>query len=516
MSLHARPKSQYGRLAAIASGHHLATLTAQRVVEQGGSLVDAMLAASAMLTVTLPHACSLGGCGMMLAFDAASGTVHALNGTGRAPAATPVQDLQAQGVMPRRGVRAAVTPTLVRLWARAHERFGRLPWNSLLAPAIAAADAGVGTAEELARNLALADGTVLAQPGFQESFFRQGKPLVAGQSLRQTRLAEVLQAIARHGEDGFYTGWVARSLADFSMEHGGWLRLDDLTRAHADWWGSWHTHFAGRQVHAMPPSSVGVLMLRQLNLRATALAAGAADGAAADVLRAKAVLGHYQPRVGDPARKRLMPADFDLGERHIPGLETQTAPAVGTAPGDTTGFVAIDVDGNAVAMLQSVFQPWGSGCVDHGTGVLLNNRMFDFAARPGLANSVHPMARPAHTLNPYLVLSDKRAEMAAVSPGGVSQTTTGLQFASAALESQATLGELVARPRWSLARDGTVLLEPGMDAEVAATLRARGLQVVENSTHEFYFGSVKAVRAHPQGGLEAVADSRRQAHAVAW
>lgn len=513
MPLPPRPKSQYGRLTALASGHHLATLTAQRVVEQGGSLVDAMVAASAMLTVTLPHAGSLGGCGLMLVYDAASHQVQVLNGTGRAPAATPAQEIAAAGSMPRHGVRAAITPTLVRLWARAHERFGRLPWAQLLAPGIAAASAGIGTSEELARNLLQASPETLAQPGFTDAFHRNGLPLAAGQPMRQPQLAEVLQAIARQGEAGFYTGWVARSLAAFCAEHGGWLGQEDLAQSRADWWDSWSTHYAGRQVHVAPPNSAGVLMLRQLNLRASA---GAAQTSPAhDVLRAVAVLQRYRGRLGDPARRRLMPADFELGERHI-GTGAREAQATHLIPADATGFVAMDVEGNAVALLQSVFEPLGSGAVDPGTGVLLNNRMSEFRAQPGTPNSVHPSARPAHTLSPWLVVQGNRAELVAISPGGIGQTTGGLQLASGALETEATLGELAGRPRWSLDQAGEVLLETGMDADVAATLRDQGLTVHEGAGHGLYFGSVKAVRSLAHGGLEAVADLRRQAHAVAW
>ncbi|MFT3719024.1 gamma-glutamyltransferase family protein [Pseudorhodoferax sp.] len=514
MARPARPKSQYGRLTAIASGHHLATLTAQRVVEQGGSLVDAMVAASAMLTVTLPHAGSLGGCGLLLVYDAASHQVQVLNGTGRAPAATPVEELGV-GEMPRLGVRAAVTPTLVRLWARAHERFGRLSWAQLLAPSIAAATTGVGTAEELAGSLAGADAALRAQPGFTDCFHRNGQPLTAGQPMRQPQLAEVLQAIARQGESGFYSGWVARSLAAFCAEHGGWLGQDDLARAQADWYESWSTHYAGRQVHVAPPNSLGVLLLRQLNLRTAASGGGDAPGPADDVLRAVAVLQRYRARIGDPARRRLLPGDFELGERRI-GPGPSDPVATHAAPADATGFVAMDVDGNAVALLQSVFQPLGSGAADPGTGVLLNNRMAEFRAEPGLPNSVHPMARPAHTLSPWIVVRGNRPELAAISPGGIGQTTAGLQFAAGALETDATLGELAGRPRWSLNSAGEVLLEPGMDATVAAALRARGLSVVEDALQDQYFGSIKAVRANPLGGLEAVADLRRQAHAVAW
>lgn len=516
MSTHGRPKSQYGRLTALASGHHLATLTAQRIVERGGSLIDAAVAASAMLCVTQPHASSLGGCGMLMVYDAASATVQVLNGTGRSPAATPAQALEQAGAMPQHGVRAAVTPTLVRLWARAHERFGRLPWAQLLAPATAAADGGVGTSEELARNLALADASLCAQPGFGDSFCRKGQLLAAGQPMRQPRLAEVLHTIAKNGEDGFFGGWVARSLAAFCAEHEGWLGQDDLARAEADWWESWHTQYAGRQVHVAPPNAVGVLMLRQLNLRATARAARGNESADADVMRAIAVLHRYRSRIGDPARKRLMPSDFDLGDRHLaPG--PAPGPQAGAAmPADASGFVAMDVDGNAVALLQSVFQPLGSGCVDPGTGVLLNNRMSAFVCAPGSANSVLPSVRPANTLSPYIVVNGSHVELAAVSPGGINQTTCGVQFVSSALETDATLGEIAGRPRWSLDPQGGVLLEPGMDPAVAPALRAQGLHVVEDVAQELCFGSVKAVRTHPLGGLEAVADLRRQAHAVAW
>jgi gamma-glutamyltranspeptidase len=507
-----RPKSQYGRVTALASGHHLATLTAQRIVEHGGSLVDAMVAASAMLTVTLPHTGSLGGCGLLLVFDAATHQVQVLNGTGRAPLATPVDALAAAG-LPQHGVQATITPTLVRLWARAHERFGRLSWAQLLAPAIAAATAGVGTAEELARTLLQADPAIAAQPGFTDAFHRQGLPLAAGQPMRQPQLAEVLQTVARQGEAGFYSGWVARSLAAFCAEHGGWLGQQDLAQAQADWSESWSTHFAGRQVHVAPPNSAGVLMLRQLNLRAAAPVSQ--HGATHDVLRAMAVLQRYRARLGDPARKRVMPADFELGERHI-GPGPTDVQATHLTPADATGFVAMDVDGNAVALLQSVYQPLGSGAVDPGTGVLLNNRMAEFQAAPGGPNSLHAGARPAHSLSPWLAVQGNRAELAAISPGGIGQTTGGLQLASGALESDATLGELVGQPRWSFNRAGEVLLEADMADDVAPALRAQGLQVHDEATQDTAFGSTKAVRRHAHGGLEAVADLRRQAHAVAW
>jgi gamma-glutamyltranspeptidase/glutathione hydrolase len=490
MAANGRVKSQYGRQAAVVSGHHLATRTAEAVIVRGGSLADAMIAASAVLVVTLPHTSSLAGCAMAL-FVRAGEPVAALNGTGRAPLlATPGAF---GGRMPQRGARASVIPGLVRFWARAHERMGRLEWASLLAPAIDLAAHGVGVSEELARNAAIADAAMRDQPGFAETFAPGGVPLARGTLWQQPKLAAVLREIAARGEDGFYRGWVAQSLLACNESAGGLWRAADFERASADWVQPPAGTFAGRDVHVMPPNSMGTLMLEQLRCTDS--------GLDSEIRHAIRVIDEGQQRIGDPDRMRTRAIGTDRAR---------------VEPGDTTGFVAMDAEGNAIAMLQSVFQPFGSGVVDTRTGILMNNRMFDFSLSEGHPNEVGPGMRPAHTLNPWLVTRDARVEMAGVSPGGVSQTTTGAQVLRLLLGGGGrSLGEAVSEPRWSLSRDGAVLLEAGVPAAAAAQLREAGLQVTENSKHEFYFGSAKVVRAN--GGIvEAAADPRRQAHASAW
>ncbi|WP_177142765.1 gamma-glutamyltransferase [Variovorax sp. YR216] len=138
---------------------------------------------------------------------------------GRAPLAAQGKLFEAG--MPQRGPRAAVVPTLVRLWARAHERFGRVPLQQLLAPAIRLAEQGVAAPEELVRNLALAGARVKSQPGFAEFMLPNGRALTAGERLLQPRLADVLRAIACEGEQGFYAGPAAQDLVRFSRDNGG-------------------------------------------------------------------------------------------------------------------------------------------------------------------------------------------------------------------------------------------------------------------------------------------------------
>jgi gamma-glutamyltranspeptidase/glutathione hydrolase len=500
MPSNGRAKSLYGRRCAIVTGHHLATRAASSMVDQGGTLTDAMLAASAVLTVVLPHTSSLGGCAMAL-FDQSGSGPFALNGTGRAPAAATPAAFGTR--MPQRGAAAAVTPTLVRFWARAHERFAVLPWRQLLAPAIELAEQGCPASEELVRNLENADPLTRGQPGFEGAFAPGGQWLRRGALLRQPALAAVLREIAQHGERGFYAGWVAQSLVQASRQAQGLLAEADLAAAQADWVTPWDAEFAGYRVHAMPPNSMGALMLAQLGTPAT--------DTATHIQEAIRVIAQGQERIGDPSRATLGRDDWArlAGEGGRPQVRPE--------PGDTTGFVAMDDSGAAVAMLQSVFQPFGSGVVDPGTGVLLNNRMFDFSLEPGHVNEVAPGMRPRHTLNPYLVTRSGRPHLAGVSPGGISQTTTGAQvLRGALLEPARSLGEIVTRDRWSLGRDGAVLLEAGVPPDVAQRLRAQGLAVTENSDHEFYFGSAKVVRRDAEGSLEAAADPRRQANAAAW
>jgi len=517
--INARPKSLYGSEVALVCGHHLATQVAADTVRCGGSLADAAISASAVLAVTLPHATSLGGCGMLLYFDGASGQMYGLNGSGRAPLLAAPEHFGAG--MPQRGVRAAVIPTLVRLWARLHERYGRQDWAQLLAPAIALAQHGIAAPEELVRNLARAgaSGPLAQQPGFRNLFMPADDVLRAGDRLVQPQLARVLQTVAAQGEAGFYEGWIAADLVNFSQRHGGFFSQEDFLAAQADWVQPWSCQIGAATVHSMPPNSVGALMLRQLEVWHVAGRITGSAGMAADIENAMAIIRQGQARIGDAQRTPITPARLGLGSGHLSASAMPNT--VHPSKGDTAGIVAMDAQGNALAMLQSVFQPFGSGAVEPNTGILLNNRMFDFCVEPGQANSLAPGVRPAHTLNPWLITQNTQNTphsvcMAGVSPGGISQTTTGFQLITSALTCTATLGQIVSSPRWSLSRAGEVLLEPGIDAEVARLLRTRDHTVIENSDHEFYFGSAKLLRCHPQGWLEAASDTRRQASALAW
>lgn len=503
-----RPRARrFGTRRAAATGHHLASRAAMAVLARGGSLVDAMIAASAMLTVALPHATSLGGCAMMLAYDAVSKQSVALNGTGTAPAAADPSRFAA-GAIEARGPRSWVVPGLVAFWAKAHARFGRLSWSTLFVDAIAAAHDGIGFSSELARNLALAQPEVRRQPGFAQAFLIDGRERAAGGLYRQPALAATLQQIASEGARAFYLGPIARALCIFSQTHGGLTSYDDFAGFDAYWTEPVRQVFGAHEVNVMPPNSVGVLMLAQLANPEAARHAPSDDATLAQILVARERLGRWHDRVADRAARWPLDAGSDGDD----GIATSACHI--SEPGDTAGIVLADAEGNALSMLQSVFQPFGSGCVDPTTGILMNNRLHEFSLDPAKHNVLAPGKRPVHTLNPYMVVRNGRPAWCAVSPGGVSQTTTGVQFLSNVLDRDMALPDAIDAPRWSLSRDGDILCEPGFSASVIGRLEAQGISVTRDSLHPFYFGSLKAVRLHEGGVLEAAADLRREASAM--
>ncbi|WP_082625004.1 gamma-glutamyltransferase family protein [Paraburkholderia caribensis] len=504
-----RPRArQFGTRHAVSTGHHLASRAAITTLSRGGSLADAMISASAMLTVALPHATSLGSCAMLMAFDAASGRLSALDGSGTAPrAARPC--IFANASIDARGPRSWVVPGLVALWEKAHARLGRLSWHTLFADAIVAARDGIGFSSELARNLALVQPSIREQPGFAQAFQIEGRDRIAGERFCQPALAATLQRIAAHGGQAFYRGPIAKALAAFSEMHGGLLSEEDMESFDAQWTDPVRQNFGDNEVCVMPPNSVGVLMLAQLAQLHAIQREKRDDALIAQIMVAREILGPLRDRVADPATPwPLEPEHYSQAER--PWDSSLRI----SEPGDTAGIVLADAEGNALVMLQSVFQPFGSGCVDPATGILMNNRLQEFDLDVAAHNVLAPGKRPVHTLNPYLVLRDGRPVWCAASPGGVSQTTTGVQFLTNVLDARMTLTDAIDAPRWSLSREGELLCEPGFSESVIERLEALGIAVVRDSLHPFYFGSLKAIHLHRDGVLEASADLRREASAM--
>lgn len=509
----------YGMRGMVVSGHSLASLAGMRVLEQGGSLADAMIATSAVLTVTIPQATSTGGDAFILYHDAATGKTVGLNASGHAPAGATPEAFA--GGMKVRGPLAASVPGMIRGWEALHQCYGKLPWKGLFAAAIDLAAHGHPLSRVLAAGLRLFHADVSADPGLSALYMPGGVPLNAGDVVRQPALAETLSEIAEKGAGAYYEGRIAKSIGDYSRSRGGLLSAGDFAGYQPEWVTPLETTYRGLTVRVMPPNSYGVLMLMQLNalsgLSSEELAgASTAQRLAWLMAAARATFAAGEKFIADP-RTDPAPLDDMLGARQTQELQhavrTLSNGTAGGGKGGTSCIVMADKDGNACSVVQSVFHVFGSAFMDPGTGILLNNRMTGFTHKPGLPRSVAPGKRPPHTLNPTMTLDGGKPRYLLTTPGGPAQTISLIQVLTGLVDLKRELSTCVEGPRWSIDLAGRALVELGYDDATLAELGRLGYPT-GRAEGASYFGSIKAIEVMKNGVLAGMADMRREAYAV--
>ncbi len=509
----------YGMNAMVVSGHSQASLSGLRVLERGGSLIDATIAASATLSVVLPHATSLGGDAFILYHDAKEGRTHGMNASGHAPAGATLEAYK-DGI-PLRGPLAASVPGMVRGWERMHQRYGRLAWADLMEDAIRLAEAHP-VSRVLAAALHLFRDDVEADPGLRAIYYPDGEPLPAGAIVRQPALARSLRLIAGHGSKIVYEGEIAASIGAYSQARGGVIAAGDFSGYEPEWVAPLEGGYRGLTVRVMPPNSYGVLMLMQLNaldgIDPADLAADDAARLACFMRTQRAVFAEGRRLIADP-RTDPVPVDDMLGPAMTARLraaargETAMAGAAAHPAGGTSCIVLADGEGNGVSVVQSVFHVFGGAFLDPGTGFHMNNRMTGFSTDPSHAGALAPGKRPAHTLNPVVILDGRELRYLMTTPGGPSQTLSHVQVLCNLVDRGIELTAAIEAPRWSINLDGESLLDEAFPDDIADRLAAQGLPV-KRAAGAAYFGSVKMIERRPDRVLLGAADTRREAYAV--
>lgn len=490
----------------MAAGHPAAAQAAADVAERGGSVADAAIAASAVLCVALPHATSVGGDFLALV-RSEDGSIDGLDAAGVAPAAVDQTTFDA---IPKKGACASVVPGIVRGWAMLHAKHGRLDWAGLFDPAIRLASGGIALSSSVREFIIEERAALSADAGCSERFLPGGEPLPAGSRLVQSALARTLEAVAAGGEAAFYEGEIARALCACVRANGGLLAEDDLRAYTARGVVPMEGMYRGARCTVMPPSSYGLLLLLQL----AGLESEPGDAIAREpqlrfavqrrAMRAAFAAGRPWLADGLDANARATLASLRERVRIETGRPDESVPRESQAG---TACVALaDARGNAITLVQSVFNPFGAAVLDPVTGILMNNRLSGFDLDPASANHVRAGRRPAHTLCPVMLSTADGRLFAFASPGGISQTVTGTQLVCNLLDRGLDLASAIAAPRWSLSRSREVLVEPDFAQP------AEGARAVDDP---YSFGSVKAVSRSPEGLLQAAADTRRSAAAFA-
>jgi gamma-glutamyltranspeptidase / glutathione hydrolase len=433
-----------------ASEHPLASQAGASILARGGHAVDAAIAVNAVMGVVAPMMNGIGGDLFAIVYDATTGQLHGINGSGYAPKALTIESLRAQGftTMPQSGIHAVTIPGAVAGWAKLHERFGKLQLGDVLTPAINVAEQGFPVSEITAAEW---QGSLMLLQTADESarvYLPNGCAPLVGQMFRNPDLATNYRMIATEGRDAFYVGPIAQRIVRCSAQHGGALTADDLADYDAEWVMPLSTTYRGWTVYELPPNGQGIAALMMLNLLEHAPIGSFGHNSAEalhTLIEAKKLAYADMARyVCDPAFHNV-PIEAMLSTsyaaerfRQIDPARANPEVAPGTLPthgSDTTYLSVVDRAGNMVSLIQSNFASFGSGLVPDRTGFALQSRGGLFTMNASHPNALAPRKRPLHTIIPGFMEGPKDSSGDVVRcafgiMGGWNQAQAHVQFIS--------------------------------------------------------------------------------------
>ena len=481
------------------------------ILQRGGNAVDAAVAIGFALAVTLPRAGNLGGGGFMLVHNAETGKTVAIDYRETAPrAATRDMFLGADGNVEKQrelySHKAVGVPGTVAGLILALKQYGSLPLKDVIAPAIGFAEDGFLVSQDMAEELAKRKDRLARWPASAKIFLRpDGGTLRAGDRLVQQDLAASLRLIAEQGADAFYRGEIGKRIVAEMKTGGGLIGEDDLAGYRAVVRNPVVGTYRGYEIRSMPPpSSGGMHIVQILNiLEGYDLAASGQNSALSIHLLAEAAKRAYADRskhLGDPDFWPVPVAGL-TSKVYATALRRQidlkrATPSNEIAPGDpsafdsrnTTHYTVADRHGNMVSNTYTLNFSYGSGIVAAGTGILLNNEMADFAAKPGApnaygllggdANAIAPSKRPLSSMSPTIVLKDGKPFLATGTPGGSHIITTVVEILMNVIDYHMNIADATNAPRvhhqW---QPDTLRIEQGISPDTRRLLEGLGQHV---------------------------------------
>lgn len=529
-----------------ATSQPLATQTALRLLQAGGSAVDAAIGANAVLGLVEPTSCGIGGDLFALVWEGAARRLHGLNASGRAPRALTIDVCRAQRLtaIPPHGPLPVSVPGCVAGWAELHARFGRLPWSDVLAPAIAYAREGFPVTEVIARDWEHGGRILGALPGFAETFLPKGRAPRCGEIFTNPGLADTLATVATAGSAAFYRGELAARLGTFCARVGAYLGTHDLATHTSTWVNPLTTTFRGCEVWALPPNGQGFAVLQMLNLLEPYPLGKLGHNSSAYLhllIEAKKIAYEDRARYyADPdfvrvPWERLISKGYAeerrklLGERASralpPGEIAVTAADARLRDSDTAYLATADDAGNMVSLIQSNYRGFGSGLCPDGMGFCLQNRGELFALDERHPNVLAPGKRPFHTIIPGFVTRHGEAWLCFGVMGGDMQPQGQVQILCNLLEHGMDLQAAGDSARChhsgsstptgeTMTDGGSVALEAGVAAPVRHELEGRGHVLVERPG---VFGGYQAIlRDAVTGVLHGATESRKDGQAAGY
>lgn len=475
-----------GNRFAAATSQPLATLAGMEMFWAGGNAVDAAIAMAITLTVVEPTSNGIGSDAFALVWD---GGLHGLNGSGRSPGRLSLEQFKSVKHMPGLGWLPVTVPGAVSAWRNLWERWGKLPFEQLFAPAIRYAEQGFPVSPETARAWQLVESVFvsLTRPEFQpfkQVFFPHDRAPRAGEVWGSLAHADTLREIAATGGESFYSGKLAQKMDQYAADTGGLLSVEDLSQHRADWVQPISTTYRDLTLWEIPPNGQGIAALMALNLlEGFELSRYPRESTTSlhwQIEAMKLAFADVYQHVADPnwmqvATHHLLHKGYAVQRRKWIGERAILAQAEIPAS-DTVYLCAADQD-LMVSFIQSNYEGFGSGILIPETGIALQNRGMGFSLQPDHPNAVAPNKRPFHTIIPGFLtqggqpLGPFGVMGAHMQPQGHVQVVVNLM--DYGLNPQAALDA----PRWQVTSGKTVFLEQAIPRSVVLDLIERGHQV---------------------------------------
>ena len=445
----------------VATSQVSASQAGARILEQGGSAIDAAIAANAVLNVTEPNTNGLGGDLFAIYWEAKTGKLYGLNASGWAPRSLTIDHLSSKGIkgMPQEGIDSVTVPGVVDGWTKLHDRWGKLPWRTLFQPAIFYADHGFAVGEIIHAWWAGDRDGLLTNPESTRVFLPNGKPPEAGELFRNPDVAHALTLVADQGESAFYKGEIAQAILKTSADLGGTMTADDLASFSAEWVEPIHTTYRDWSVYELPPNGDGIAALEMLNIMEQFPPAPAGPHSPAElhtrIEAMKLAYADVKQYIGDPRFGKIPVAQL-LSKPYAaqraalidPAHANCTVAPAALGASDTTYFSVVDKEGNILSIIQSNYNNFGSNVTVLGMGFALQNRGGLFSLDPKSPNALAGRKRPFHTIIPaFMQKGDEHIGFGIM--GGLNQPLAHAQFVSNIVDYHMNIQAAMEEPRFT-------------------------------------------------------------------
>lgn len=506
-----RVMAQHGMAA---TSQPLATQTALDILKQGGTAVDAAIAANAVLGLVEPTGNGIGGDLFAIVWDAETEKLYGLNASGRSPSSLTLEYFRENGIkkIPAHGPLPVSVPGCVDGWFELHKKFGKLSMQTVLAPAISYARQGFPVTDLISYYWRRSAAVLSGYPGFTETFTPAPEP---GRIWRNPRLADTLEKIAEGGRDVFYTGEIARVIDEFMKRTGGFLRYTDLAAHTSEWVEPVSTTYRGYEVWELPPNGQGIAALQILNILEgydlRVMGFGSKEYIHHFLEAKKLAFEDRAKFYADPDFNRipvnqLISKEYAAERRKLinpyRAARSYDAGNPGLEEGDTIYLTVADEHGTMISLIQSNYRGIGSGMCPDGLGFCLQDRGELFTLKEGEFNTYAPGKRPFHTIIPAFVTKDGKPYLSFGVMGGATQPQGHAQIIINMIDFGMDVQEAGDAPRIlhsgssqptgsKMTDGGTVYLEQGIDYEVIRELVKMGHTIQYNVGS---FGGYQGIR----------------------